>query len=152
LSFLSRVSATQNTADNFTQIEEGQWVYTKHISPLDGAYDLADIASLYIGTPYRFGGRSMFGIDCSGLIQNCLIAKSFSDIPRDTKDQEDSFGKPVKKQDLQRNDIVFFKGHVGIMLNKTKIINATERHMITLIEDLKDLEKIYKGITHIARV
>jgi len=114
--------------------------------------DLAEIASLYTGTPYLFGGRSMWGIDCAGLVQNALIAKGYTDIPRDTCDQEDSFGKPVDKKDIQRNDIVYFKGHVGIMINKTNIINATARHMSTLVEKLSVLEKDYDGITHITRI
>ncbi len=152
LSFLSRLTTTGKAADHFSELVEGQWVYTNHINNLNPAHDLADVAMLYHGTPYRFGGRSVFGIDCSGLVQNCLMALGHDNIPRDSKDQEDNFGKPVSKDDLQRNDIVFFKGHVGIMVNKTQIINATARHMNTVIEELDDLEKIYNGITHIARI
>jgi len=129
ISFLSRLSVTKTTADNFTQLADGQWVYTKHIQTLVDTLDLADIASLYIGTPYLFGGRSMWGIDCAGLVQNALIAKGYTDIP-----------------------IVYFKGHVGIMLNKTNILNATARHMTTVVEKLSVLEKDYDGITHIIRV
>lgn len=152
LSFLSRLPVTKIKEGDFTQLAEGQWVYTNHIKNIDNTQDLADFALLYLGTPYRYGGRSIFGIDCSGLVQNSLIAKGFSDIARDTKDQEDSFGKPVSKDDVQRNDIVFFKDHVGIMADEKQIINATVRHMSTVIENLADLEKIYGGITHIARV
>lgn len=152
LSFMSRLAIKNNQIGNFTELEEAGWIYTDHISKESNDHDLADLASLYLGTPYRFGGRSVFGIDCSGLIQNILLANGHTDIARDSKDQEDSFGKPVKKVDLQRNDIVFFKGHVGIMLDNEKILNSTERHMCTIVENINDLEKIYDGITHIARI
>lgn len=152
ISFLSRLTTTGRKADHFSELVEGQWAYTNHINNINPDDDLAAIAMLYLGTPYRFGGRSVFGIDCSGLVQNCLMALGHENIPRDSKDQQDSFGKPVTKDDLKRNDVVFFKGHVGIMMNEKQIINATARHMNTVIEELDELEKIYNGITHSARV
>lgn len=152
ISFLSRLTITPNEENGFTALSDGQWVYTSHINALDEDKDLASIAGIYLGTPYLYGGRSVWGIDCSGLIQNTLMAKGYEDIPRDACDQEDNFGKPVKKTDIKRNDIVYFKGHVGIMIDDKNILNATARHMTTLIEELDTLEESYDGITHITRV
>lgn len=152
ISFLSRLAITDKTEGGFTQLSDGHWVYTDHINALSPDKDLVDIAEIYLGTPYLFGGRSAWGIDCAGLVQNALLAKGYEDIPRDTCDQEDAFGKPVKKSDLKRNDIVYFKGHVGIMIDDKNVLNATARHMTTLIEKLEILEDSYDGITHIARV
>lgn len=152
ISFLSRLAITAKTEGGFTQLHDGQWIYTNHINALNTDKDLADIAEIYIGAPYLYGGRSMWGIDCSGLIQNALLAKGYEDISRDACDQEDTFGKPVKKADIKRNDIVYFNGHVGIMIDDKNILNATARHMTTLVEKLEVLEKDYDGITHIARI
>jgi cell wall-associated NlpC family hydrolase len=154
LSFLSRLTSTEKTENNFTQLDDGNWVFSDHIAPIENfkmKNDLADTANMFIGTPYLYGGRSEVGIDCSGLVQLCIYAGGYDCPPRDACDQEDSFGKPVTRN-LQRNDVVYFKGHVGIMVDEKNIINATARHMTTLIEPLIDLEKAYKGITHIARL
>lgn len=155
LSFLSRVTSTGITDGDFTQLEDGDWIFSEHIKPLkdfkmDG--DLAQTASLFLNTPYLLGGRSSFGIDCSGLVQQCIIAQGHPCPPRDTRDQEGHIGKPVERKDIKRNDIVYYKGHVGIMMDEDYIINATARHMETVIEKLDDLEKIYDGITHICRL
>ncbi len=152
ISFLSRLAITQDEEHGFTQLNDNQWVYTNHINTFDKDKDLASIAEIYLGTPYLYGGRSIWGIDCSGLIQNALLANGYEDIPRDARDQEDYFGKPVKKTDIKRNDIVYFKGHVGIMIDDKNILNATARHMTTLIEELDILVDAYDGITHITRV
>ncbi|MEM8833787.1 MAG: NlpC/P60 family protein [Pseudomonadota bacterium] len=155
VSFLSRVALNGEKKNNFYQTESNEWVYKDAVSKTDQYKpdeDLADIALKFLDTPYRYGGRSIFGIDCSGLLQIALMAKGHTDVPRDSKKQQGAFGKEVTKNDLQRNDIVFFKGHVGIMMDEKNILNATARHMTTLIEPLANLEKAYKEITHIARV
>lgn len=155
LSFLSRLTSLKKTEGEFTQLEDGDWIFTDHIAPLKNFKmpdDLAQTATLFLNTPYLYGGRSTFGIDCSGLVQQALIANGKPCPPRDTCDQIDRLGKKVKKEDIKRNDIVYFKGHVGIMMDEEYILNATARHMTTAIEKLSDLEKIYGGITHIARV
>ncbi len=85
-------------------------------------------------------------------MQQCLIAQGHDCPPRDSKDQKGAFGRPVKDNKLKRNDIVFFEGHVGIMMDETQIINATARHMSTVIEDIEDLKAAYGDITHIARL
>lgn len=155
LSFMSRLALSDKTENGFSQLEDGSWVFNDHIERLDGfkmPEDLAQTATLYLGTPYIYGGRSSFGIDCSGLVQQAVMACGYDCPPRDACDQEDSFGKPISHDDIQRNDVVYFKGHVGIMMDDTYILNATARHMTTVIEKLSDLEDAYDGITHIARL
>ena len=155
LSFLSQLTLSDKTENNFTQLHDGQWIFSDHIAPLKDfkmPEDLAQTATLFLGTPYLYGGRSRFGIDCSGLVQQTLMACGHPCPPRDTQDQQTSIGKSVDKKELQRNDIVFFKGHVGIMMDDKYVLNATARHMSTVIEDIENLEKAYDGITHIARL
>ncbi len=155
VSFLSRLTSLNKTEDGFTQLEDGNWIFTTHISTLEDFKmrgDMADTASLFLDTPYLYGGRSSFGIDCSGLIQQVVMAHGYPCPPRDTYDQEGNIGNAINKEDIQKNDIVYFKGHVGIMMDEKNILNATARHMTTLVEPLSDLEKAYDGITHIARL
>lgn len=155
LSFLSRLTTLDNQENGFTALDDGQWIFTDHIAPLEGfkmPEDIAQTATIYLGTPYVYGGRSCFGIDCSGLIQQTMIANAYPCPPRDTTDQQGAFGKEVSREAIQRNDIVYFKGHVGIMMDEKYILNATARHMSTVIEELDSLEQIYGGITRIARL
>lgn len=156
LSFLSRVTATGKTQDSFSELEDGDWICSDHIAPIDGFKmpgDLVDTASLYLRTPYLYGGRSVFGIDCSGLIQKTLVAQGYDCPPRDSEKQAGAFGKKIKDvKDLKRNDIVYFDGHVGIMTDDKNILNATRRHMMVVIEPLTDLKKFYGDITYIARL
>lgn len=155
LSFLSRLSMTEETSNGFVKLQNGLWLFADHARALDGFQmpdDMAQTATLYLNTPYLFGGRSVFGIDCSGLIQQIMMAHGHPCPPRDTGDQTGAFGTKIERKDIRRNDIVFFKGHVGIMMDDKYILNATARHMSTVMEDLDDLEKIYEGITYIARI
>ena len=155
LSFMSRLTRTEKTENNFTLLENGRWVFSDHIAPIKNftmPEDLSQTATLFIGTPYLYGGRSKFGIDCSGLIQQIMLAHGHACPPRDCHEQQGTIGTSVDNKNLQRNDIVYFKGHVGIMLDDKYIFNATARHMSTVIEDVKDLEKIYDGITHVSRL
>lgn len=155
LSFLSRVSALNETSHGFTKLEDGDWIFSNCIAPINNfkmAGDLAQTATMFLNAPYLYGGRSCFGIDCSGLVQQVLIAHGYPNPPRDACDQEGNIGESIKKESIARNDIIFFKGHVGIMIDEKNIINATARHMSTVIEKLDTVEEAYNGITHISRL
>ncbi len=155
LSFLSRLTTLDSHENGFTALDDGNWIFTDHIATEDGfcmPEDLAHTATSFLGTPYIYGGRSRVGIDCSGLIQQLMISHGYPCPKRNSADQQGDFGTKIKKENLERNDIVFFRGHVGIMMDDKYIISATERHMSTVIEEVKDLEKIYEGITYAARL
>ncbi len=64
----------------------------------------------FLGLPYIWGGRSYRGVDCSGLIQQVLMAHGIP-CPRDSDMQANSIGKPVKT--MKKGDILFWHGHVG---------------------------------------
>jgi cell wall-associated NlpC family hydrolase len=155
ISFLSRLNTAQTKENGFTKLDNELWIFSSHIAPIENfkiPCDLAQIAETFIGTPYLYAGRSTFGIDCSGLIQQVLIAAGHPCPPRDAKDQQDHIGKSISKDDLQRNDIVYFDGHVGIMVDEKNILNATARHMSTVIEGLANLKSAYGDIKHVARL
>ena len=84
--------------------------------------------------PYLWGGDSNFGVDCSGLIHTALRAAG-RDCPRDSDQQQAFFAKA--DGDLRRGDLVFWKGHVGMMVDGATIVNANGHHMATTVEPLE---------------
>ena len=80
------------------------------------------IFKLFLRCKYLWGGKTSNGIDCSALIQ-IYFYYNRNFFPRDSKDQLKFCKKKVKNK-LSKGDIIFWKGHVGLCLNKTKFIHA----------------------------
>lgn len=149
LSFGSRIEIIAEN-NNFCQTAEGAWVYHKHITPIDAPErDYVATAKKFLETPYYWGGRSGFGIDCSGLVQVCL-ARAGIKTERDTDQQIDTIGAPA--QEPFTGDIIFFKGHVGIMADEHNLIHANATHMKVTIEPLSVVGERSGGITAIRRI
>lgn len=88
------------------------------------------------GMPYLLGGRGGAGIDCSGLVQRSLAATGFA-APRDSDMQQAQLpGDLGEGAMLQRGDLVFFPGHVGIMADAGMLVHATAFHGKTVVEEL----------------
>lgn len=155
VSFMSRLEIEKNSLRNgFLRACGLGWIPENHIKPLSDLkkrIDHVSVALRFMGTPYRYAGRSAFGIDCSGLTQIALIRAGFSRIPRDADMQEKSKNLGPLVQDAQRGDVVFFRGHVGIMIDDKNIISATEKYAGVVTEPLNDLAHRQGGITAIRR-
>ncbi len=113
------------------------FVHRRHVRPLDQmTSDPIAIAESLVGVPYRWGGRSGDGIDCSGLVQLALAAAGIA-APRDS-DQQRALGQPIEPgMALARGDLVFFPGHVGMMVDGERLIHANAYWMAVTIEPLE---------------
>ena len=92
--------------------------------------------NIFRNIKYKWGGKSFKGIDCSALVQ---IFLNFNNkfCPRDAKDQVNYFKKKIKLNNIKKNDIIFWKGHVAIALSKNKLIHAYGPMKKTVIMDIK---------------
>ena len=103
--------------------------------------DFVAVAERFLETPYLWGGRTSEGIDCSGLVQTALTAAGVAS-PRDSDMMEAALGEPIAIDDpatrLKRGDLVFWKGHVGIMRDSATLLHANGWHMKTVSEPLAE--------------
>ncbi|WP_226580240.1 C40 family peptidase [Acuticoccus sediminis] len=127
-------------SENFHKAAAG-YVLTQHCTLANrAARDWVAVAETFVGTPYLWGGKSWLGIDCSGLVQLALqMAGRIA--PRDSDMQAAELGEMLPHDplpDLERGDLVFWRGHVGIMLDECRLLHANGYHHRTAIEPLSE--------------
>src|SRR4051794_40100048 len=128
LSLNSRVTVTEMQGDH-ARLATGGWVFAAHLAePGSFEPDFVAVAERLIGVPYLWGGKTSLGTDCSGLAQTALLAAGIQ-APRDSDMQEKELGSAIEQRPdlggLQRGDLVFWKGHVGLMMDATRLLHAT---------------------------
>ena len=112
LPFLAEVAVAGSTG-GFYRLRDGGFVARPHLAPVAG--DVVAQAERFLGVPYLWGGRSIRGIDCSGLVQLAVIAGGRT-ARRDSDMQAALLGAPLPPDAVpERGDLVFWQGHVGIM-------------------------------------
>ena len=122
----------------FSEISNGAFVFSIHLAPIDIVKpDFVAVAEMFLNTPYLWGGKTIHGIDCSGLVQTALAASGIS-APRDSDMQERQLGRLANDKDYRRGDLVYWKGHVGIMIDSKNLLHANGHFMSTVIEPLSD--------------
>lgn len=162
LSMGSRVSVegfAETRGTKYGLLASGEALIAAHLRPIgEYADDYVSAAEELLSTPYLWGGTSAFGIDCSGLVQLSMRMAGRS-VPRDTDMQASGLGEPLdagaNMASLRRGDLVFWKGHVAIMLDGRNIIHANGHTMMVSREKLSDaVERIaylYGGPTGFRR-
>ncbi len=113
--------------------------------------DFVAVAERFLGTPYLWGGRTSIGLDCSGLVQLSLMAAGHT-APRDTDLQATMIGEPVEGATRHRGDLVFWGGHVGIMIDGEYMVHASGFQMAVVIEPLADALARIGAVTTVRRL
>ncbi|WP_027487726.1 C40 family peptidase [Allorhizobium undicola] len=133
------VGEAETRGTRYFALSDGSFVIAAHCQPVDQPVetDFVALAARFLETPYLWGGRSGFGIDCSGLVQLCLLMTG-KHAPRDTDMQYASLGEPIAREALCRGDLVFWKGHVAIMEDEDTILHANGHTMTVAREGFED--------------
>lgn len=158
LSLGSLLSVVERNEAGWCRLDNGLWLFGKALEPVDTARDHApvDTALRLLETPYVWGGRSAFGIDCSGLVQLALAAAGVvTHHSSGMQCRDDRLGPMISADgrgvDYRRGDIVFFPGHVGLMLDDSTLLHATVFTMSVVTEPLAAVAARAEGITGVRR-
>jgi cell wall-associated NlpC family hydrolase len=139
ISMGSRVTVTGEAETRGTRyflLSDGRSVIANHCASIGApaGADYVAVAARFLETPYLWAGRSGLGIDCSGLVQLALQMMGL-EAPRDSDMQAEGFGSPITREELRRGDLVFWKGHVGMMEDKATLLHANGHTMSVARED-----------------
>ncbi|MAJ35610.1 MAG: hypothetical protein CBC12_10450 [Candidatus Puniceispirillum sp. TMED52] len=144
------------------QISLGQgttgYIPSDHIRPCDEyCEDWVATAEQLLGVPYRWGGRDSIGLDCSALVQLAMASGGLPS-PRNSGDQEKTLGISLSSlTELGRGDLVFWRGHVGVMQDNSQLLHANAWHNMVKSEPLAEAISRIKAnnggdVTRLARI
>jgi cell wall-associated NlpC family hydrolase len=132
---LNALLTVVDEAETLVRADRIGWIARAQVSPIGTVFaDPAAVALAHLGAPYLWGGRDSSGLDCSGLIQQALLACGEA-CPRDA-DQQQALGAPAPPEALVRGDLVFWTDHVGMMVDTRRVIHANGHHMAVALEPL----------------
>ncbi|MCQ4631709.1 C40 family peptidase [Shinella sp. CPCC 100929] len=134
---LTVVGESETRGTRYLTLAGGQSVVAGHCLAMGetAGDDYVSIAARFLETPYLWGGRSGFGLDCSALVQLAMMMTGRT-APRDSDMQAAGLGTPIERADLVRGDLVFWKGHVAIMEDAQTILHANGHTMSVAREGL----------------
>jgi len=124
--------------DRMAITPSGGYIPAAHLKPITANEpDFVAVAERFVGAPYLWGGKTMLGIDCSGLVQLALSACGIACL-RDSDMQERALGAPVDLSELTRGDLIFWPGHVAIARDRDSLVHANAFHMAVVVEPAAD--------------
>ncbi len=141
LSLGARLTIVGHKGD-FAVTQDGLHLWSRHLAEVGSCEpDFVAVAERFIETPYLWGGRTSEGIDCSGLVQTALAAAGVA-APRDSDMMEAGLGEPIAgggpSPPRKRGDLVFWRGHVGIMRDARTLVHANGFHMKVVSEPVDE--------------
>jgi cell wall-associated NlpC family hydrolase len=140
---LGSLLSVESADERFVRLAGGGFVISSHVAPVGFAEsDFVAVAERFLHAPYLWGGRTSEGVDCSGLVQGALAAAGVA-APRDTDMQEKAMGAPlpIGSRDLRRGDLVFWKGHIGVMSDAVHLLHANGHAMMVTREPLAEADR-----------
>lgn len=133
------IAAASGQAGDTAAVREG--AISDAPAPEESIKDrLLRVAQRMLSVPYRFGGSTLWGLDCSGFVRKAFSFLSL-DLPRSAREQFRQ-GVPVEKADLSPGDLVFFRtyarypSHVGIYLGDNRFVHASSRDRKVTVDNL----------------
>ena len=122
----------------FVRAARAGWFVEGQLAPVGTgfAHDPVEVAGRFLGAPYLWGGRESLGLDCSGLVQAALHACGRA-CPRDS-DQQRALGRAVDAAQARRGDLLFWRGHVGLLSATDRLLHANAHAMAVADEPLAD--------------
>ncbi|WP_427452569.1 NlpC/P60 family protein [Litorimonas sp. WD9-15] len=138
--FLPRNACVTGTVSGeFLDLGGVGYIHLKHLRLMNESADrdYTDIAADMVGLPYVWGGTGGGGVDCSGLVQSALAAIGV-DAPRDADQQEAGLGNTVDYEARGEGDLLFWAGHVGIVIEGDRLLHANAHHMTVTIEPVTE--------------
>lgn len=149
-----------NTLDSFFYLRDTRYkIVGGMVKPSKDNFKrgVSSAAMFYLNTPYLWGGRSVFGIDCSGFTQ--MVFRQFGiRLKRDARQQAEQGHLVGFLQESLAGDLAFFDNdegrisHVGIMLDSERIIHASGKVRIDPIDNQGIYNKELKRYTHKLRI
>ena len=144
LPFLSKIEILERKK-SYVMFEKNKWINSKDICPINKKEkNFKKILKLYLNCKYKWGGKIYKGIDCSALVQ---LYYKYNNLffPRDTIDQIKIKRGLLKLKNYKKGDIIFWKGHVAVCINKKKLIHAygpkKKVIIMSINETIKRIEK-----------
>lgn len=121
---------------NFARTEHG-YIPLPHIRALGSGFaDPVDVAAMFLGAPYLWGGNSAAGIDCSGLVQGAHLACGIPALA--DSDLQQAMGVDAAGSPYARGDLLFWRGHVALVVDGARLIHANGHTMSVVYEGIAD--------------
>ena len=133
----------RNKDKQFIEFDKNKWLKKKDVKDINHyEKNFIKILKLFLNSKYLWGGKTSRGIDCSALIQIFFYYNKVF-FPRDSKDQKKYCARKIRKK-FNKGDIIFWRGHVGLCLNRKEFIHAYGPEKKVLIMPIKKTLEIIK--------